>query len=109
MKNKVHRRRVCHSFMLSRKFAAALIGLFAGLAMGEFCYFCLIGLKMSLVFGVGFGYMLYNFYLGIMQDLQEERERRRTWTLKQRESARRAAGRTSASSVTGASRVRIMY
>ena len=109
MRRKIHKRRVRHSFMLSRKFAAALIGLFAGVAMGEFCYFCLIGLKMSLVFGVGFGYMLYNFYLGVMQDLQEERERRRTWTLKQKENARLAAGRTSASNATEASRVRIMY
>lgn len=107
MKQRIRRRNRRQSFWLSRKFAAMMIGLAYGIVFAEFAWICLLGAKMALIGGSIFGYMIYNFYLGICQDLMEERERRRTWKLK--ESAGAAGGRAGARNATEGSRARVMY
>lgn len=95
MIKKIRRSNKRKSFVMSRKFAALLIGLFAGVAMGEFGYMCLLGVKMSVIFGAGFGYMIYNFYLGVMQDLEEERRRRTTYRAVRYQERKRENGKVS--------------
>ncbi len=110
MIRKIKRRNRRKNIWLSRKFAAALIGIGYGLVFAEFAWICLLGPKMALIGGSIFGYMIYNFYLGICQDLIEERERRRTWEIGGRkESAVHASSKSGAQKATEGSRVRIMY
>ena len=82
MKKKIHRRNRRHRFLLSRKFATILIGLGFGLTFMELLLLCWFDWRHAVVGGAMFGTMLACYYNGIMIDLQQERERQRTYQLR---------------------------
>ena len=109
MKRKIHRRRKRNSFLMSRRFAVILIGLGFGLAFGELLAMCMFEGWKILLGGLGFGAMIALWYDGLMQELEKERERQRTWDIRSRqEYVRHAAGNTGVRRETAASRVRSM-
>ena len=83
MKRKIESKRRRRAFYLSHGFAGLLIGVLVGLVITEAALLSTIPIGYSLGFGIVGGVLLGNQYCWSMEDLEAERDRRRTYRMKE--------------------------